>query len=186
MGELGPLEGLEGVWEGDGGKDVSPADDAREEKINLYRERMVFEPTGQVDNHDQTLFGLRYSTCAWRLDESDPFHEDQGYWLWDANSSQVFRCFTVPRGVSVNAGGVVAPDASKFTLVAKAGDPVYGVSCNPFLGERFRVDHFEITLTRVDKNTIHYWENTVMTIAGRAAPFEHTDENTLTRVPQLT
>ncbi|MDR4484343.1 MAG: heme-binding beta-barrel domain-containing protein [Nitrospirales bacterium] len=51
------------------------------------------------------LYGLRYSTVAWPLIQEQPFHEEVGYWLWDAATQQVMRCFMVPRGVLVNAGG---------------------------------------------------------------------------------
>jgi hypothetical protein len=71
--ELGPLAPLAGVWEGEKGTDTAPDDDRVSKEINRYRERMSFEPTGVVENHDQRLFGLRYATTAWRLGEQDPF-----------------------------------------------------------------------------------------------------------------
>jgi hypothetical protein len=46
---------------------------------------------------------------VWRLGETDPFHEELGYWLWDADAGQVLRCFMVPRGVTVIAGGKDEP-----------------------------------------------------------------------------
>ena len=67
---LGPLAALAGTWEGVSGKDVAPSDDRGTEK-NEYRERLTFVPFGPVDNHEQKLFGLRYSTVAWRLGEPD-------------------------------------------------------------------------------------------------------------------
>jgi hypothetical protein len=71
--ELGPLTGLEGVWEGDKGTDNAPDDDRFSTEINAYRERMTFDPTGLVGNHEQILYGLRYTTTAWRLGEDEPF-----------------------------------------------------------------------------------------------------------------
>jgi hypothetical protein len=76
--ELGPLGRLVGTWEGDKGDDVAPSDDRGTEN-NKFRERMVFEETGLVQNHEQNLYGLRYRTTAWRLGEDDPFHEELGY-----------------------------------------------------------------------------------------------------------
>ncbi len=84
--ELGPLAGLEGIWEGEKGTDTAPDDDPANQEINKYRERMTFEPTGLVANHTQKLYGLRYTTTAWRLGEDEPFHEELGYWLWDADT----------------------------------------------------------------------------------------------------
>jgi hypothetical protein len=69
---LGPLAVLAGVWEGDKGDDVAPSDDRGTER-NQFRERMTFEPFGPVNNHEQQLYGLRYSTVAWRLGEDAPF-----------------------------------------------------------------------------------------------------------------
>jgi len=115
MDNLGPLAALAGIWEGDKGDDTAPSDDRGTEK-NLFRERMTFEPIGPVDNHEQKLYGLRYSTVAFRLGEGAVFHEELGYWLWDAKAKQVMRCFLVPRGIAVIAGGTVEPGGRRSTL----------------------------------------------------------------------
>ncbi len=180
--ELGPLAWLAGVWEGDKGADRSP--DASRVGIgsNAFRERMRFEPTGRVDNHAQQLQGLRYATTVWRIGEESPFHEEVGFWLWDAAERQVMRCFIVPRGIAVLAGGTVEPDARAFELRAEVGASVYGICSNPFLDREFRTVRFEMRFEQRDEHTIHYWEDTVMQVRGRDEPFHHTDENTLTRV----
>ena len=90
---LGPLAPLAGTWEGDKGDDTAPDDDPKETEINKYRERLVFDPFGPVNNHAQVLYGLRYSTTAWRLEEESPFHEELGYWLWDPAEKQVTAMF---------------------------------------------------------------------------------------------
>ena len=69
LGLLGPLGQLAGIWEGDQGDDTAPADDRTEVERNRYRERLSFVPFGPVNNHEQQLYGLRYSTTAWRLGE---------------------------------------------------------------------------------------------------------------------
>jgi len=74
--ELGPLATLEGVWEGAHGADVSPDDDRTQIERNAFRERLEFEPTGLVENHEQ----------------------------WDAQAKQVMLSFVVPRGICVLAG----------------------------------------------------------------------------------
>ena len=108
MIHLGPLAALAGVWEGDKGDDVAPSDDRGTER-NKFRERMTFEPFGPTRNHEQTLYGLRYSTVARRIGEDAPFHEETGYWLWDPDAKQVLRCFIVPRGVTVLDGERSSP-----------------------------------------------------------------------------
>jgi hypothetical protein len=180
--ELGPLAGLEGIWEGEKGTDTAPDDDRVSKEINKYRERMTFEPTGLVENHDQRLSGLRYTTTAWRVGADDPFHEELGYWLWDAEARQVLRCFMVPRGVTVIAGGTADADASAFELVAEVGSETYGICSNRFLDREFKTVRYELSFEKRDADTIHYHEDTVLKIQGQDELFHHTDENTLTRV----
>ena len=179
--QLGPLAALAGVWEGDKGSDVAPSDD-RGTELNQFRERITFEPIGQVRNHEQVLYGLRYATMARRIGETDPFHEEVGYWLWDPGERQVLRCFIVPRGVALIAGGMVESKDTTFTLVAEAGSSTYGICSNRFLEKEFKTVRYELTVTVLDKNRFHYKEDTQLHMPGRSDLFHHTDENTLTRV----
>lgn len=178
---LGPLAALAGVWEGNKGDDVAPSDD-RGTETNKFRERMVFEPLGPVNNHEQTLYGLRYSTTAWRLDEMAPFHEELGYWLWDAKEKQVLRCFMVPRGVTLIAGGTVEPDAKSFQLVAEVGSEIYGICSNSFLDREFKTVRYELKITISDGESFSYEEDTQIKIKGQENLFHHIDKNTLKRI----
>lgn len=178
---LGPLGPLAGVWEGDKGADVAPSDDRGTER-NAFRERMTFEPTGPVRNHEQVLYGLRYATIVRRIGETDPFHEEVGYWLWDPGDRQVLRCFIVPRGVALIAGGTAEPTARTFTLSAEAGSGTYGICSNRFLDKEFKTVRYELTVTVLDQNRFHYKEDSQLRMPGRPDLFHHTDENTLTRV----
>jgi len=179
---LGPLAQLAGVWEGDKGDDVAPSDDMGTEN-NRFRERMVFEPLSPVNNHEQTLYGLRYKTTAWKIGEADPFHEELGYWLWDPKAKQVLRCFMIPRGVTVIAGGTVEPTATSFELLAKAGSETYGICSNLFLDREFKTVRYHLKMSYPDDNTISYEEDSELQIKGQTATFHHTDKNTLKRVP---
>jgi len=179
--ELGPLAALAGTWEGDQGTDTAPAEERTQTIVTPYRERMTFAPTGQVDNHEQVLYGLRYATTAWRIGESDPFHEELGYWLWDASDKQVLRCFMVPRGVTIIAGGTVEPGATAFELAADVGSETYGICSNRFLDRAFKTVRYELSFELRDASTLHYREDTVLRIAGMDELFHHTDENTLTK-----
>ena len=180
--ELGPLHGLIGTWEGDKGHDESPDDDRVSTEVNLYRERIVFEPTGCVDNHEQHMFGLRYAMTAWRIGVDDSFHEELGYWLWDGERKQVMRCFMVPRGVTILAGGTAEADASRFELSAEVGSSVYGICSNPFLDAEFKTVRYELSFEKQGGDTIHYEEDTVLQIRGNDELFHHTDTNTLVKV----
>jgi len=178
--DLGPLAPLLGTWEGDKGTDLAPGAD-RNPATSLYRERIAFAPLGRVDNHEQILHGLTYTTMAWRLGAADGFHQETGYLLWDAARQQVIRCFLVPRGMALIAGGTVLPDAREFTLKATLGSPTYGICSNPFLDAEFKTVAFEITIA-IDGDTLRYDQDTVLQMKGREALFHHTDRNTLRRL----
>ena len=183
--ELGPLGPLQGIWEGDKGNDLAPSDkpaNNRQPITSLYRERMVFEPTGRVDNHEQSLYGLRYSTRAWRIGAPDPFHEEVGYWMYEPATGLILRCFMPPRGMTVLAGGTAKADARKFALEARAGDEVFGICSSPFLTAEFKTIKYTLEVEMLDDDTLHYESHTVLRMKGRAEPFDHVDANTLKRV----
>jgi len=116
---------------------VAPSDD-RGTELNKFCERITFEPIGQVRNHEQVLYGLRYATVARPIGETNPFHEEVGYWLWDPAERQILRCFLVPRGVALIAGGTAEPTDTIFSLVAEAGSTTYGICSNRFLEKEFK------------------------------------------------
>ena len=179
---LGPLGSLVGTWEGDKGDDTAPSDDRGTEK-NRFRERMTFEPIGLVENHEQKLCGLKYSTVAWRIGEAEAFHQEVGYWLWDAKARQVMRCFIVPRGVVVLAGGTVKPGAKTFKLSATVGSRTYGICSNLLLDKEFKTVRYELKITVHGENSFSYDEDSQLKMKGRAKIFHHRDKNTVTRVP---
>jgi hypothetical protein len=182
---LGPLGPLLGIWEGEKGTDLAPSDSPttdRQIATSKYRERMVFEPTGPVDNHEQTLHGLRYSTKAWRIGAPDPFHEELGYWMWDADSELVIRTFMPPRGMTVLAGGYAKASARELALEAKAGDEVFGVCSSPFLTAEFKTVRYTFALKMLDDDTLFYDAHTWMKLKNRQELFDHQDTNTLRRV----
>lgn len=179
--ELGPLRGLVGVWEGDKGDDTAPSDDRGTEN-NKFRETMIFEKLTPVVNHEQVLQGLRYRTTAIRLGEKDPFHEELGYWLWDGTHKQVLRCFMIPRGVTVIAGGTAEADAKGFELKADVGSPTYGICSNQFLDKEFKTVHYILKLSW-DAEILRYEEDSQIQIKGKPEIFHHIDKNVLRKVP---
>ncbi len=178
---LGALGALVGTFEGDKGADVAPSA-SRDTDTNAYRERMVFEPTGRVDNHEQILFGLRYRTTAWRIGADEPFHEEVGYWMWDAKREEVIRCFIVPRGITVIAGGNAKADDKKFHLEAEVGSDTFGILSAPFLNEEFRTEKYLLDITVHEDGALEYFEDTQIRIKGKDELFHHTDKNVLRRV----
>jgi hypothetical protein len=178
---LGPLTDLVGVWEGDKGDDIAP-DDVRGVENNKYRERLTLEQIGPIQNHEQNLHVLRYATRAWRIGEADSFHEELGYWSWEPANNEVMRCFLIPRGISLIAGGMAERDAKEFTLRAEAGLSTFGICTNPFLDREFKMVSYEVTIRIHDKNTFSYAQDSVMRLPGQKELFHHTDKNTLRRV----
>jgi hypothetical protein len=179
--DLGPLAALVGTWEGDEGVDIAFGNREGRPVETPFRERAVFNPFGPVDNGTQCLFGLDYRMSAWRSGEDDPFHTEVGYWLWDAADNQVMRCFMVPRGSTLIAGGLVAPDATTFTLQAEAGSETYGILSNPYLAKAARTVLYQVTVT-VEGDELRYDQNTVVELARTGEAFSHTDRNVLRRV----
>lgn len=178
----GPLKHLIGIWEGAKGDDTSPDDDRTQTEKNSYRERIVCEPIGMVNNHEQTLYGLRYSTMAWRIGEPNPFHEEVGYFLWDERAGQIMRTFIVPRGISVIAGGGAKPNDTQFKVSAKLGSATYGICSNEFLDREFRTVAYHYEFKSLGSDSIQYESDTVIQIKDQKELFHHTDKNTLKRV----
>ena len=181
LADLGPLAALAGVWEGDKGDDVAPSDD-RGTETNKYRERMTFIPIGAVDNHEQKMFGLRYATVAYRIGIPDPFHEEVGYWIWEPAHKQVLRCFLIPRGISIIAGGKVDPGATAFRLTAEVGSVTHGICSNEFLDREFKTLKYTMDLKFLGPDSLSYDQTTTLQIKGQPQPFAHTDKNMLKRV----
>jgi hypothetical protein len=105
-----------------------------------------------------------------------------GYWLWDAANNQVIRCFIVPRGNTVMAGGTAEVDATSFEMIAEVGSETYGICSNKFLAEEFRTVRYEVRIDIHNYGSFSYAENTVLQIKGQEELFNHRDRNTLQRV----
>jgi hypothetical protein len=179
--QLGPLAGLVGTWEGDHGIDVSFHHSKGEIGETPYRERNTFSPFGPVDNGTQSLFGLDYRGAAWRIGEDEPFHTEVGYWLWDVATGQVMKCFMVPRGSTLIAGGDATADSRSFSLKATVGDETYGVLSNKYLAAAARTVLFTMDVT-IGDGEYSYDETTVYDLARTGTRIEHTDHNTLRRI----
>ena len=179
--KLGPLKHLVGTWEGDQGVDVAFQHSKGSIGETPFRERTTFSAFGPVDNGPQCLYGLDYRMAAWRGDEENPFHTEIGYWLWDAAEGQVLRCFLVPRGTMVLAGGDATADATSFSLTAKCGSEEYGILSNRYLAQEARTTDYSCLVT-CDGNTYSYESTVVVDLPKYCGTMQHTDTNTLKRV----
>ncbi len=180
LANLGPLRPLAGAWEGTKGADRHPVAGGGEP--DLFLERYDLQPIDRQTNGPQLYYGLRYHTHIVRPGEVETFHDQIGYWLWEPAAQTVVCTVAIPRGQVVLAAGPAAPDATTFTVRAEAGEPTYGICSNPFLERAFRTTSFEMTVTVHPDGTWSYQEVTVLELPDRAAPFRHTDANTLHRV----
>ena len=180
--EWGPLARLAGIWEGEQGEDVAYANETGQIGLTPFREHIDFKPFGPVENGAQVLYGLDYRMAAWRGVEENPFHTEVGYWLWDAGDGQVLRCFLIPRGSAMIAGGTVAPDATVFTLQADAGIHTYGILSNKWLEQNARTVRYEVTIDTSVDGEFTYTETSVIQHAKMPDAVSHTDRNTLKRI----
>jgi hypothetical protein len=176
----GPLALLIGDWEGDQGLDVSFHNAASRIGETRYRERVSMVPFGPVDNGPQRLYGLDYRMAAYRLSEADAFHTEIGYFLWDAATGHVMRCFMVPRGSTLLAGGTADPAGTSFVVEANVGSESYGILSNPYLCQKARTTKYTCKVS-AEGGAFSYDSCTTYehAVGGVVA---HTDRNTLRRV----
>lgn len=175
--DYGPLESLVGTWEGDKGLDVSPEPEGSEE--SPYYETLSFTAIGDVTNAEsQVLAILRYQQIVSRKSNDEVFHDQTGYWTWDAREGVVMQSIVIPRAVCVLAGGRYTDDGSPVELVVTAGldDPDWGIIQSPFMRDHAKTVGFRHEL-RVADGILSYSETTSLEIYGRS--FDHTDENQL-------
>jgi hypothetical protein len=181
--EYGPLRFLIGKWESAGfrGENRAP-DPGRNVENTKFRQEMNFEPIGDVNNHEQVLYALRYSTKAYEEgDDEEAFHEEVGYFIWDKDNRQVMKSFIVPRGIAVNAGGEADINATEFSVLAQLGSSTYGLCSNKFLDQEFQTISYELKIEFIDEDEFSYDENSKIKIKGQEKIFDHTEKNILKR-----
>lgn len=181
--DYGPLALMAGLWKGDRGLDLAPESDGSVEE-NPFYEEILFELAGDLTNADrQKLAILRYQQKVYRKSDDGQFHDQLGYWLWDAADQCVMFTLVIPRAVTLVAGGKFDPasireGAFSLRVVSEEGGD-WGVAQSPFMRDNARTRGFEMTL-EVDGDKMSYSENTILDIYGRR--FDHTDTSVLARV----
>lgn len=176
----GPLAGLIGTWIGDKGVDVAPEPDGCEEC--LYHETITYTEVGNVKNAGkQNLAVLHYHQLVKRKSNSEVFHHENGYWMWDADNNTIMHSLAIPRGVCLLAGGVYnttneKSDSIVLEVQASAENSDWGIVQSPFMADNAKTKSFvhKIELTG---NKMTYEETTLLEIYGRE--FEHSDKNEL-------
>jgi len=181
--DYGPLALLIGEWTGGKGMDVAPKPDGTDEIP--YFETIVFEEVGDLQNaKKQRVSMIRYLQIVKRKSNGEVFHDQTGYWMWDAEAKTVMHSLTIPRGFALLAGGKLVGDydpeqRAEMKVSSRDGDPDWGIAQSPFLRDNAKTVSFEMSVV-VTEETLSYSETTNLKIYGR--DFEHTDKNELTRV----
>ena len=177
--DYGPLACLVGTWAGDKGMDVAPEPEGP--VSSPYYETILFEACGDVDNAGvQDLVIVRYHQVVHRKSTGKVFHNESGYYCWDASRSLVMQSFTIPRGVALVAGGTgeVTADGGRIQVAAGMDDPDWTVAQAPFMRDNAATRSFSHQV-EVTGDTMRYSETTVVRIYGK--DFDHTDHNILRR-----
>ena len=180
--DYGPLQGLIGIWKGDKGVDVAPEPDGTEN--NPYYETITFTAAGDVTNAEsQVLAAVHYHQIVRRKSNDQVFHDETGYWMWDAAQKIVMHSLVIPRAVGVLAGGTYTGETGEgrrvvLEVAAAEDDDDWSIVQSPFMRDNARTTAFHHKLT-VGQGTLSYSETTTVDIYGRV--FEHTDENELRR-----
>lgn len=180
--DYGPLTALIGTWKGDRGIDVAPEPDDTER--NPFYETIEFEPAGDVDNAEkQFLTILRYHQKVYRKSNDEQFHDQIGYYTWEAATGAVTHSFVIPRGVGVVATGTATENNGKLEITTEAkGDAEnQGVCQTLFMKENASTLSFK-QLISLEAGELKYEYRTLLDIYGRE--FDHVDKSLLTKVSE--
>lgn len=181
--DYGPILQLIGTWKGDQGIDIAPEPDGDEN--NPYYETITYEDIGDLNNaEEQKLAAVYYRQIVKRKTNNDVFHDQTGYWVWDAENKTIMHSFVIPRAVSVVAGGTYSGETDDdgrvvMELASKLGDPEWGIVQSPFMTKKASSLEFRQKVT-VGNGKMTYAQTTLVDIYGKV--FEHTDDNELNRV----
>ena len=174
----GPLKNFIGTWVGDKGVDLSPEPDGTEE--NIYTETMVFTEAFELDNaEEEALSAVHYTLKVIRIDGGKVIHQETGYWLWEQQTNKVIHSLTIPRGMSVLAGGTYEDKADgnvEFNVEATIGESDWQIIQSPFMHKKAKMTKFDQQFI-LNENTLSYSQTMMLDIYSRE--FAHTDENVL-------
>ena len=180
--DFGPLADLIGVWTGEEGTDIAPDPDGSE--TNPFFETITYSAVGHVTNAEsQTLSAVHYRQRVQRKSDSEFFHDETGYWMWDPKTEIVMHSLAIPRAVCLLAGGKYtgekdAEGRTAIDVAARLDDEDWQIIQSPFMKDNARTTEFRHQVT-VGNGTLAYVETMIIDIYGKT--FEHTDQNKLVR-----
>ncbi len=179
--DYGPLQDLIGIWQGDKGLDVAPDPEGAEN--SPYYESINYSACGDVTNAEtQVLAAIYYRQIVKRKSDNSVFHDQTGYWMWDAARQLIMHSLTIPRAVCVLAGGQYTgsktPDGSVIIeVVADVDNPDWAIIQSPFMQGNARTTSFSQNIV-LGNGKLSYAQTMMVSIYGKT--FEHTDKNELT------
>ena len=182
LANLGPLARLAGIWEGERGVDINPKADGPETR--KYYERIEMQPIDPQANGPQLFYGLRYHQHVNTREEDISFHDQVGYWLYEASTGLILQTLAIPRGQIAIASGHAEPDAKRLVVKAERGQTEYGICSTSFLDLAFRTDAYLLTIDFHDDGSWSYVSDTTLMVKGRNEPFVHRDRNMLVKVAE--
>ena len=181
--DYGPLQPLIGTWNGDKGKDVAPEPDGVEN--NPYYETIIFSGVEDyvTNAEEQVLAAVHYRQVVKRKSNDIVFHDETGYWMWDASGGIIMHSLNIPRAVSLLAGGKhngqSESDGSMVLEVsADQNSQDWQIIQSPFMRDNARTTNFKHKIV-IANDVLSYSETTMVDIYG--SEFEHTDNNELRR-----
>jgi hypothetical protein len=184
LANLGPLRRLAGVWESSKGVDVNPKADGPERR--QYIEHIDMQPIDPQANGPQLFYGLRYHVHINTPEEAITFHDQVGYWLWEAATGLVMQSLTIPRGQTALASGFAKPGDDRLVVTATRDKTNYGICSTDFLEYAFRTDSYRLEITFNPDGSWSYVSDTMLKVRGRDELFRHRDVNTLIKVAEPT
>ena len=182
LANLGPLARLAGVWEGQRGVDINPKADGPETR--QYYERIEMQPIDPQANGPQLFYGLRYHQHVNTREEEITFHDQVGYWLYEAATGLIIQTLAIPRGQIAIASGHAEPGAKRLVVKAERGQTEYGICSTSFLDLAFRTDAYQLTVDFHDDGSWSYVSDTMLMVKGRDALFQHRDRNKLVKIAE--
>ena len=182
LANLGPLRRLAGIWEGQRGVDINPKAEGPETRE--YQERIELQPIDPQANGPQLFYGLRYHLHVNTREEEISFHDQVGYWLYEAATGLILQTLAIPRGQIAIASGYAEPDAKRLVVKAERGQTEYGICSTSFLDLAFRTDSYELTIDFHDDGSWSYVSDTMLMLKGRDTLFQHRDRNTLVKIAE--
>ncbi|WP_395024255.1 heme-binding beta-barrel domain-containing protein [Comamonas odontotermitis] len=177
---LGPLAKMVGVWEGDKGNDVAPAQKSSgaigAPAVSPYFERISIVPgAGATNASEQELVTVQYHQEVFRKSDKQKFHDQVGYWIWDKKFNTILHSYCVPRAVCITAEGKLE-DPNKFEVGTDRA-----IAESIFMKNNGTTRMFNMSMA-VNGDDMKYNQVTLTTIYGK--DFSHSDSNTLKRVKQ--